>query len=222
MKYVMFRVSAIVLILSASSLLIKGQTNSRGEMPQYLFPGFSKCDVLMKGGKVNTTNMNFNTVTGKMVFVNNEKYYDLTNPEMVDTVNLNGCKFVPVGKTFYQVLVSGPITLYLQHKGTLMSAGKPVGYGGTSQTASSNYISSIEQSGYQYNLALPADYIVNPSNVYWIRIGDKWSDFTTEKQLLAIFPDKAQKLKAFIKENRIKIDKTESLVKLIEYASSLQ
>ncbi|MCU0456073.1 MAG: hypothetical protein MUE74_07200 [Bacteroidales bacterium] len=222
MKYKMFRAAIAVLILAASPLLISGQTNSRGEMPQYLFPGFSKSDVLMKGGKINTTSINFNTVTGKMVFVNNEKYYDLTNPEMVDTVLVNGCKFVPVGKTFYQVLFSGPVILYLQHKGTLMSAGKPVGYGGTSQTASSNYISSIEQSGYQFNLALPADFIVNPSNVYWIRSGDNWFDFTTEKQFLAIFPDKSQKLKAFIKENRIKIDKTESLIKLVEYASSMQ
>jgi hypothetical protein len=222
MKYMKFRAAFAALILSACPFLVDGQTNSRGEMPQYLFPGFSKSDVLMKGGKINTTSMNFNTVTGKMVFVNNEKYYDLTNPEMVDTVYLNGCRFVPVGKTFYQVLFSGPLTLYIQHKGTLMSAGKPVGYGGTSQTASSKYISSVEQSGYQFNLALPADFIVNPSNVYWIRSGDKWFDFTTEKQFLSIFPDKAQKLKAFIKENRIKIDRSENLIKLVEYASSLQ
>ncbi len=60
----------------------------------------------MKGGKTNTATMNYNTVTEKMVFISNDKYYDLTNPETVDTVILNGCKFVPVGKSFYEVLVS--------------------------------------------------------------------------------------------------------------------
>ncbi len=198
-----------------------GQTTSKGAMPQYLFEEFSKCDILMKGGKTNIASMNYNTVTEKMVFISNDKYYDLTNPEMVDTVMLNRCKFVPVGKSFYEVLVSKPIGLYIQHKGTLMSAGKPVGYGGTSQTASANYISSIELSGLQTNLALPQDYIVNPAPVYWIQIGEKWMDFTNEKQFISLFPDKASMIKSFIKENRIKIDKPENLTKLVKYCATL-
>jgi hypothetical protein len=145
----------------------------------------------------------------------------MTNPDAADTVMLNGCKFIPVGKAFYEVLVKQPIALFIQHKGNLLMAGKPVGYGGTSQVSSSNYISSLELSGLQTNLALPKDYIVNPAPVYWIRAGDKWSDFTTEKQFLALFPDKAALLKSFIKENRIKIDKPENVVRLVKYYASL-
>jgi len=48
---------------------------------------------------------------------------------MVDTVYLNDSKFVPEGKIFYEVLLSGPIDLFIQNKGDLMPAGKPVGYG---------------------------------------------------------------------------------------------
>jgi hypothetical protein len=175
----------------------------------------------MKGGKTNTATMNYNTVTEKMVFISNDKYYDLTNPETVDTVMLNGCKFVPVGKSFYEVLVSKPIGLFIQHKGTLMSAGKPVGYGGTSQTASANYISSLELSGLQTNLALPKDYIVNPAPVYWIYIGEKWLDFTNERQFISFFPEKASLIKSFIKENHIKIDKPENLTMLVKYCATL-
>jgi len=216
----LFRISAAV-IISVMPAVIHSQVTSSGQMPQYLYPEFSKSDVLMKGGRTNTAQMNYNIVTEKMVFISNDSYYDLTNPEQTDTIFINGTKFVPVGKSFYEVLVSQPVALFFQHKGNLMSAGKPVGYGGTSQTASANYISSIELSGRQTNLPLPKDYIVNPAPVYWIRIGDKWLDFTNEKQFLGLFPDKASLIKSFIKENRIKIDKPENLIKLVKYCATL-
>lgn len=208
-------------IFSMMPAMLHGQVTSSGQMPQYLYPEFTKSNVLMKGGRINTAQMNYNLVSEKMVFISNDKYYDMSNPDQADTVFLNGSKFIPVGKSFYEVLVSQPIAFFIQHKGNLMSAGKPVGYGGTSQTASSTYISSIELSGLQTNLALPNDYIVNPAPVYWIRIGDTWSDFTNEKQFLALFPGKTTQIKSFIKENRIKFEKPENLIKLIKYCSEL-
>ena len=213
--------SIVLLMVSGSSAILIGQTTSKGDMPQYLFSEFAGSEVLMKSGVINTPVMNYNTVTEKMVFLNNDKYYDMTNPESVDTVILNECKFIPVGKAFYEVLVAKPIALFIQHKGNLMSAGKTVGYGGTSQVASATYISSIELSGIQTNLTLPDDYIVNPALIYWIRIGEKWSDFTNEKQFISLFPDKSAQIKSFIKENRIKIDKPENLIRLVRYVATL-
>jgi len=177
----LFRIS-VAIIISVMPAVIHGQFNSSGQMPLYLYTEFSKSNVLIKRDRINTVQMNYNIVTEKMVFISNGTYYDLSNPEQADTVFINDSKFVPVGKSFYEVLVSQPIALFFQHKGNLLPAGKPVGYGGTSQTASANYISSIELSGRQTNLPLPNDYIVNPSQVYRIRIGDQWSDFTNEKQ----------------------------------------
>jgi hypothetical protein len=211
---------AAAFLLSCMTLILQGQTTSTGEMPQYLFREFTKCDILMKTGQINTTVMNYNIVTGKMVFLSNNQYYDLTNPEAVDSVMLNGCKFIPVGKSFYEVLVAKPIALFIEHKGNLLTAGKPVGYGGTSQVSASTQISSIELSGIYTNLPLPKDYIVNPATVYWIRREDTWSDFTNEKQFLNLFPDKSAQIKSFIKENRIKIDKPENLTRLVKYVAT--
>lgn len=217
---------AILILLSGVTIFFLpcrsgAQTTSKGEMPQYLFPSFVKCDVLMKSGQVNTPVMNFNLVSGKMVFLSNNNYYDMTNPEAVDTVYLNGSKFIPSGKSFYEVLISGPVSLFVHHKGMLSPPGKPVGYGGTSQVASVTYISSIELSGMQVNLTLPADYTVTTDNIYWIREGEKWSDFSNEKQFLAIFPDKAAQLKAFIKKNKLKFDKYPDLIDLMKYMGTL-
>jgi hypothetical protein len=211
----------VIIILFSTPLLVSSQANKNGSMPQFLFDEFTDCNVLMKNGQVQTPLLNYNTISEKMVFTRDNKYYDLTNPEMVDTVYIQNRKFVPVGKMFYEALFFGPVSLYVQHKGSLLPAGKAVGYGGTSQVASTNYISSIKLSDTQVNLPIPGDYEVKISTDYWIQKENNWFDFNNEKQFLKLFPDKEAKLKSFIKENRIKFNRQDDLIKLVKYCSSL-
>jgi hypothetical protein len=213
-----------VIIASLITLLpagITGQTTSDGSMPQYLFRNFDRGRVLMKNGQVQSAQMNYNFVTERMVFIRDGNYFDMTNPEMVDTVYIQGRKFVPAGKVFHEVVFSGAIDLFIEHKGELLPAGKPAGYGGTSQLSSSNYVTSVRLPGGQYNLPLPPDYIIKGSTVHWIRKGGEMSEFQNEKQFLKLFPDKSDQLKSFIKENRLKFDRTDHLIKLMGYLSTL-
>jgi hypothetical protein len=218
MKYIVKVIfPAIIACIPAGAFC---QTTSTGTMPQYLFPEFKPGRVLMKTGQTQTPEMNYNIVTEKMVFVRDTKYYDLTNPEMVDTIYLQECKFVPAGKAFYEILVNGKNDLFAEHKGDLLTAGKPVGYGGTSQVSSSNYISSVQFAGMQYNLPLPPDFLIKQSVIYWIRTGEEMSSFINEKQFLKLFPAESANLKSFIKENRIKIDHPEHIIKLVKYLNT--
>jgi len=217
-------IQKVTLILAAALLtgrpeFLGAQSKSDGSMPQYLFPEFSKCEVRMNNGQVQTPVMNYNTVTESMVFIRGGNYLDLMNPEIVDTIFLNGCKFVSFGKIFYEVLLSGEVDFFIQHKGNLLPAGKPVGYGGTSQVSSSTYMSGIEQGSQYYNLPIPSDFMVKASPVYWIRMNNEMYSFLNEKQLLKIFPDKADKIKEFIRKNRLKFDITEDLIQIVKYAT---
>jgi len=211
----------LMTLLLSIPLLVAGQANSDNSMPQYLFPEFSKAIVKLKNGQTQGQNMNYNTVTEKMVFTKGDTYYDLTNPEVVDTIFLQNFRFVQVGKSFYQVLYRGKINLYLQNVSSLLPAGKAVGYGGTSQVASAEYVSSAKLDGMQYNLKIPSDYTVSSKHVYWMKIGDQWSDFQSEKQLLKLFPDKSGLIKDYMKSNKVKFDKPETMANLFTYINSL-
>jgi hypothetical protein len=213
--------SIIALIFNFMTILLQGQQTSDGSMTQYHFPEFSAGRIFMKNGQTHTSVMNYNTVTEKMVFIKDDSYFDLTNTGMIDTIILQDIRFVPVGKAFYEVLISDSSSLYIQYKGELLPAGKPVGYGGTSHLASSTYLSSVDLSGGRYNLPVPPEFTVNMYSVYWIRKGTEWSGFVNEKQFLKLFPEKAGALKAFIKKNRIKIDRKKQMIELMEYCNSL-
>jgi hypothetical protein len=209
------------LILCCFSVFVSAQDSSEGSTPQYLFSQFVSGTVRMKNSQRQTQIMNYNTATEKIVFIKGDTYYDLINPETVDTITIEGRKFVPVGKSFYEVLYFGQTSLYIQNKISLLPPGKPVGYGGTSQVASVDYLSTINLNGVQWNLKLPSDYTVVSRSVYWIRRGKEWFDFTNEKQFLKLFPDKAGVLKEHIKSDKIKFDKPESFLKLMEFINSL-
>jgi len=198
------------------------QPGNSGEMPQYLFPEFSKCDIILKDGQVQPQVMNYNTVTERMVYMEGGKYYDLLSHILIDTVYMQNCKFIPYGKIFHEVLLSDKIPLFLQHKGELVPVGNPVGYGGKSQGATSYYLSKHELSPEYINIQIPPDAIVKANPVYLIRNEGEMLSFKNKKQFLAIFPDIENEIKDFIKKEHIKFDKKDEIINLVKYINSLE
>ena len=167
-KSILFK---LIILFFSSNLYspLTAQTTPDGSAPQFLFPDFSLGKVRMKNDKLQSIMLNYNTVSEKMVFERGGNLYDMVNIEMVDTVFVQESKFVPVGKVFYEVLLIAPISLFIQHKGELLSPGTPAGYGGTSQVSNTKQLTSVQLSTGYYNLKLPQDYIVKADRVYWIR-----------------------------------------------------
>jgi hypothetical protein len=211
----------LLLIILSIALPLESQTTSDGPLPQFLFPGFAMGKVKMKNGRSQTSLLNYNIISEKMVYQKDGNLYDIVNLEMVDTIFLQNSKFVPAGKIFHEVFLVEPISLFVQHKGELLSAGTPAAYGGTSQVSNTKIMSSIELSSGYYNLKLPPDYIVKADLVYWIRKDNNMYSFINERQFLRIFPGKEGELKQFIKQNRIKFDKISNVVSLVEHCNKL-
>jgi hypothetical protein len=212
----------LIPLLFSIPVILHGQPDKPALMPQYLFPDFSSSRVIFKSGQILNPIINYNIVSERMVYLENQKYFDLTNTEMIDTIYLQLLKFVPFGKTFFELLQSRPIPLFIQHKGELVQAGTPVGYGATSQTVASDSYSSIHQASGSYNLTIPDNYTVSVSRIYWISKDGKMLDFKSQKEFLNLFPDKSDMIKAFIKKNRLKIDKPEDLIQIVNYTCTLK
>lgn len=204
----------MLIFLCAAWLPGNAQTTADGSMPQFLFQEFSMGKVKMKNGQVQKSMLNYNIVTEKMVYENGKDLFDMTNTELIDTVYVQNSMFVPSGKVFFEVLLVAPVSLFVQHTGSVMPPGAPAGYGGTSQVSSTKKLSGVELSSGYYNLKLPKDYQVQINPVYWIRAGKEYSSFINDRQFLKLFPDKEAELKKFIKDSRIKFSRQADIVKL--------
>ena len=210
-----------VILLIFIVIQLKSQTKPDGSAPQFLYPEFSTGKVRLKNGNTQSLELNYNTVSEKMVYKKDDKIYDIVNTEIIDTVFIKESKFVTAGQVFYEVLLAAPAHLYLQYQGKLIPPGTVAAYGGTSQVSSTTNLSSVNLSMGYYNLKLPDDYTVKVHLIFWIRKENNMFSYETEKQFLKLFPDKAAELKEFIKLQKIKFDKPADQVRLIEHSNEV-
>lgn len=199
---------------------ITAQTEPAENFAQFLYPNFSKSIVKLKTGEILNALMNYNTVTEKMTFYQKGILLNMNNPEKADTIFIQNSKFVFVEGVFYEILLAAPVSLYIQHKSTISTTGKPAAYGASSQTASSTSITKLYNDK-TYNLKLPDDFNVTPTPVFWVRTNDGMQKFVTERQFLKIFPTKEDEIKKFIKKYNINIKKQNDLIKLVTYCNEL-
>lgn len=216
------RTLILFITLSGIILNLDAQTGPLKNLPQYLFPDFVKCVIKMKKGEELVLMVNYNILTEKMIALQNEKLYEVPNKVMVDTVIVGKRKFVPDGKGFNEVLSEGKIPLFIQYKGKITQPGKPAAYGGTSQLSNTKSYVPLDMSSGVFNKQLPQDVIVDSEYFYWISINNEMSSFNNERQFLKIFPGKEVSIKKFLKENRIKFENTEDVIKLTSFCGELK
>ncbi|MBK7132926.1 MAG: hypothetical protein IPH69_08960 [Bacteroidales bacterium] len=211
----------LILAGFVNPVCLYAQPDSSNVLSQFLFKDFSKGIVQFKNGTVTSALMNYNTISGKMVFEKSGKYLDLINTETIDTVYLQNRKFVPFEELFLEVVTGSPIRFFIQHKGDLMSPGKQAAYGGTSQTTSSTSYSTVFTDSKAYNINLPEGYRVDKSTVNWVFVYGKMEKFLNEKQFLRIFKSREAELKKYIRENRINFKNRSDLLKLLYFCNEI-
>jgi hypothetical protein len=216
-----------ILLLALFSFDVPAQDGTSRPLPHFLFPGFTKGVTRMKGGDSFSSFLNYNMVDERMVTELNGVYRYATRIQNIDTIYLEYKKFVPVEKAFYEVLVSGPVTFFIQHKSLFTPKGSNVGYGMKSQSVGPTDFRRYELTNvvYQYGevvtIDLPPNFEVTPASVYWVRKNDKMEKFINKKQLLKIFPENASQVKAFIKKENLNLTVSEDLIKLGNYCNEI-
>jgi hypothetical protein len=211
----------LLLLTSLCEMPINAQDKSEAISPHYLLPDFVKGSVKMKNGNTQQAIMNYNMLTEEMIFEKGDTKLAMDKLETVDTVYLGSRKFIPHEKVFYELLVMDQISLFVQHKCNLMPAGKPAGYGGTSETSATTSVSVLMTSGNIYKLKLPEGYRVTDDTQFWITKGGSAFRIGSERQFLKIFPEKSKEIELFIKQNKLNMRKMEDLTVLIAKCNEL-
>ncbi len=131
----------------------------------------------------------------------------MANPEIIEKVKFGTYEmdYLPytyskkIRKGFFIILKEGKASLYAKKNMNFKNAEEPGAY----------------------KEAEPAKFVSNPDD-YFIRIGMEEAKLIgNKKDLLDIFPDHQKKIESFVKKNKIKTNKSESLIELVNYYNSL-
>lgn len=184
-----------------------------------LFKEYVSGTVLMKNGKVEPGTLNYDTEHQSILFKSGEQVLTLTGLESVDTVFIDGRKFVPVEEVFYEVLSADtPVSLFVTYsnkKTQLVSSPDQTGMSKKEISQANNNVASAY-------LSRPnqLNYNVNVLPHYWLRRGKSMYKASNEKQVAKVFPLKnAEPINVFIKENGIDFKNPEDVIKLVAYCN---
>jgi hypothetical protein len=208
-------ISLLLLFPCLTDSLLQAQSDTAKYETHYVLPEFVKGTVKMKDGRTEEALMDYNKLTEEMIFEKNGRMLALDSLEKIDTVYIDARVFVPHEKIFYELLVKGPVSLFLQHKCNLLAAGNPAGYGGTTETGAASNISFLTSTGRAYKMHLPRDYHVTDASMYWIRKNGEFSRANTTSQITGAFPEHKKEIKQFIKDHKLDLKKSEDLITLI-------
>jgi hypothetical protein len=214
-------ITVFLLTSICSGSRMTAQTDTLENRSQFLFPDFGMSLIKLKTGEAVTTNTNFNIVTGRMTFYQNNKYTDLNKPEAVDTIFLQNKRFIYYKSTFLEVVVNAPVSLYIQHKGELKSTGRPGAYGIKTQTAGPNAVSQLVTNTKIYDLKVLENYIVIPSLLFWVKFNNKMNCIQSERQFLKLFPSNEDKIKQFISQSHLNLKSQDDMIALVIYCNRL-
>jgi hypothetical protein len=211
----------VLSLLFAINCGIKAQTDTVRNQEQFLFPEFNVGIARMLNGEKVILNLNYNIVTQKMVFIQNNQIFDIVNQTLIDTVFLEGRRFIPYNKVFYEIAVNGNASFFIQHKGALKRPPRPAAYGGTSQVSSSTYINNMRLGNDRFRMQQNTEIIIEQGPLFWIRKGNEMYLVNRKKSLLKIFGDKKSEVKEFMGRQKFDPENPDHIYNLINYYNGL-
>lgn len=203
------------------TITLQAQIDSAKDLPNFLLPSFTKSIIKFKAGDLKTAVINYNIVDQEMVFMQGDTYMVLDNPMLIDTVFIGTRKFIPFSTGFYEVLMAGTLSLFVQHKINAEPLGVEGGYGTTSKTTSGTYQKQMYGPTGSVNLKIPDDFKLTDDTYYWVRKGSVMEKFANKRQFLKVFKDKEKELSKFISTNDIHFNVADDLIKLATYWGTL-
>ncbi len=213
--------NGIVLLLFLINAKTGAQTEQVLNTQLFVFPDFSVGVVRMKNNEKINLALNYNLVTQKMVFQQKNQVFDMVNYDKVDTVYIHERKFVPFESVFHEVLVNGPVTLFMQHRGRIKQPAKPAAYGGTSEVSSSKYISNLQMGSQVFRMKTDAPVVVDLDPAFWIRKDDLMYPVFNKKGLEKVFSDRGNEVKEFINRRKVDTRNPVHLISVVNYYNEL-
>jgi hypothetical protein len=202
----------ILLILMLFGFLTNKAQEIKGSA--YVFPKYMDGNIKFKVGADVKAKLNYNTVTEEMLYLTPENQaLTIAETIKIDTVFINGRKFIPVGTVFYEVIPAGKVHLLARLISKAIPPAANVGIG-TSQTTAQSANTKVRTDIGLYDLDLP-NYTILPRKEFYLKKGTQYIHIVNANHLALLYPEKSIELKQFAKANRIDFSKTEDIVKLL-------
>lgn len=186
---------------------------------QYLMPEFTVSIAKMKQGLPLREKFNYDCVSQRMVFLDQDEIMALSNVEMLDTLFLGQHKMIPYLSRFLDVVYSGlSFSLLVDYKYKKVNEGKIIqGWGLKTQgTIHSIDMRSIGQNPDAEHLRNIEAWKYMSMNSYFLSFQSKKKRFSDLKSLIKVLPEKKEKIDAFVSKHKVDFENVTDVIELVK------
>ena len=188
---------------------------------RYRYPEFVKARILVKSGVYSDNMLNYNFLSGEMEYIKNKDTLVIANKKDIRLIAVAQDTFYYANGYYLEKIYNGPFKLVLKQYVKLKETQKQDSYGTTSAGAATTSYGSLPLNGNFYKLTANTDMIFQRTLEYYL--SDQSGGFIqyTKKNVLQLFPQHEDKIKAYLKSDKVNFDKRDDLIRLTEYLKTL-
>ena len=187
---------------------------------RYLYPEFKTGIILFKTNTYTERKFNYNYLIGEIEFLENSDTLSLKNREDIKSIIVEQDTFFYDRRYILQIKSNYPkigLNEFIEFK----EIQKKDSYGIVSSGGSTFTLNSIAADGNYYKLKANHDLIFERTRLYYIStFGNTFVPYT-KKNVFKLFSRHREKVKSFLKNNKIKFDSGDDLLRLAEYLGTL-
>ena len=187
---------------------------------RYLYPEFMNGRALFKNGFYSERRLNYNYLLGDIEFIQNR--------DTLSIINKKDIKFIAVEQdTFYydkgyiKQINGGPMRIGLKDFIELKEVQNKDPYGIASSASSTTSFGSLPLDGNFYKLTANQDMVFQRIRQFYIAVSGNGFILINRKNLLVTFPANGDKIKSYLKSNKVKFDSTDDILKLTDFLRTL-
>lgn len=188
----------------------------------FLFDDFKPAVFLMKRHVKTTASFNFDAKGQGVYFIQNEEIMELTNASEIDTVYVDGRKFVWRNECLCEYIDAEYGEIYVNWRLRDSFVGKEGAFGTTTQgKVEVIQVPGINSEYSSDNIGRFSDrtdvWTVKNENVYFLFFQGKEYRIRRQSDLTRAFPDKSKDIKRFLKEHNYTLNSAEQVKNTLDY-----
>jgi len=227
-KIIFFICSFLILNVSLSAqdtelIIVKAGTKILDHFPiqeRYRYPEFISGRVQFRNGIYSETKLNYNFLLGEMEFIRSQDTLSIINKKDIRFIVVAQDTFF-YDKGYLELLSGGPVKVVLKQYIKLKEVQNKDTYGIASSGSATNSYGSLPADGNFYKLAANKDMIFQKTMEYYLATTTSGFVPFRKKNVMQLFPQKADTIKDYLKSNKVDFDSRDDLLRLADYLRSL-
>jgi hypothetical protein len=187
---------------------------------RYRYPEFVSGRVQFKNGIYSETWLNYNFLMGEMEFIKSKDTLTIINKKDIRYVAVAQDTFF-YDKGYLELISGGPVRVALKQYIKLKEVLKKDSYGTSSSGSATNSYGSLPVDGSFYKLAANEDMVFQKTLEYYLATSSSGFVQFSKKNVIQLFPQKEDVIKAYLKSNKVNFEKRDDLIRLADYLSTL-